>query len=192
MKIKDFFLLTLSAILTAMAVKLFFIEYVLTPGGITGLAIAFSFILNIEVDYISLAISIPLLVIATYILGKSFGIKTLYITITVPLFLKIIPLISITNSIVIAAICGGLLVGLSISLALYCKCATGGTDVIALLLKKMFKSIDLSIILFILDMIIVLLSMLISKDYFTSLYSIVSLLVIMVTIRGLNRVLKYD
>jgi uncharacterized membrane-anchored protein YitT (DUF2179 family) len=132
------------------------------------------------------------LILATYILGKHFGIKTLYVTLMVPLFLRFIPLIHITDSILIASIVGGLLVGASISLALSSKCATGGTDVIALLIKKFVPKLELASILFVLDMIIVLLSMIISRTYITSMYSVVALLTIMMTIKLSKKVLSYE
>ncbi|MEG0165955.1 YitT family protein [Anaerorhabdus sp.] len=182
-KVLDIVYLTISAFLTALAVRLFFTEYALTPGGITGLAITASTITSISVDLISLCISIPLLIISTVFLGGKFGIKTLYVTIMVPLFLRFIPQIHITNSIVLASILGGLLVGLSIGLAIYRECATGGTDVLAMLIRLLLKKVDLATILFILDMIIVLSSWAISKQFITSICSAVALFVIMQTIK---------
>ncbi len=182
-RILDIIYLTISAFLTALAVRLFFTEYALTPGGITGLAITASTITSISVDLISLCISIPLLIISTLFLGGKFGIKTLYVTIMVPLFLRFIPQIHVTNSIVIASILGGLLVGLSIGLAIYRECATGGTDVLAMLIRLLLKKVDLATILFILDMIIVLSSWAISKQFITSVCSAIALFVIMQTIK---------
>ena len=182
-KVLDIVYLTISAFLTALAVRLFFTEYALTPGGITGLAITASTITSISVDLISLCISIPLLIISTVFLGGKFGIKTLYVTIMVPLFLRFIPQIHITNSIMLASILGGLLVGLSIGLAIYRECATGGTDVLAMLIRLLLKKVDLATILFILDMIIVLSSWAISKQFITSICSAVALFVIMQTIK---------
>lgn len=182
-KLTDLGLLTLSALLTALAVRLFFTEFALTPGGITGLAITASSITNIEVDIISLCISIPLLIVSTLFLGGEFGIKTLYITLMVPLFLRVIPEIHITNSIILASILGGILVGTSIGLAIYRRCATGGTDIIAMLLRKVIKKIDLATILFVLDITIVLSSWAISGNFLTSVCSALSLFVIMQTIK---------
>lgn len=189
-KIIDVLSLTLSAFLTAIAVRFFFSEYALTPGGITGLAITMSTITGISVDMISLSISIPLLIISTCFLGGKFGIKTLYITIMVPMFLKVIPQIHITNSIVVASLLGGLLVGVSIGLAIYRKCATGGTDVVAMLIRLIIKNVDLATILFVLDMLIVLSSWAISKQWITSVCSAFSLFVIMQTIKGTLKLLE--
>ena len=82
--VKDFLWITLSAIFTAMAVNLCFQSTGLAPGGITGLSIIFSLITHIPVSYMSLAISVPLLILATVLLGKGFGVKTLYITLITP------------------------------------------------------------------------------------------------------------
>ncbi|MEG0076383.1 YitT family protein [Anaerorhabdus sp.] len=186
-RILDVSLLTLSAFLTALAVRLFFTEYALTPGGITGLAITASTITNISVDLISLCISVPLLIISTVFLGGKFGVKTLYVTIMVPLFLRFIPQIHITNSMILASILGGLLVGVSIGLAIHRECATGGTDVLAMLIRLVLKKVDLASILFVLDMVIVLSSWAISKQFITSICSALALFVIMQTIKFTTR-----
>ena len=184
---KEFALLLLSALLTAMAVQLFYVQHSLTPGGITGMSITLSSITGVSVDIISLSISIPLLIISTIFLGGKFGVKTAFITFMVPVFINIIPLTFITNNVLIASILGGLLVGISIGIAIRCSCATGGTDVIAMILNKIFKNIPLSNILFICDGIIVLSSWAITGDFMMAIYSLVSLLIIMITIKFITR-----
>lgn len=182
---KELLILTISALLTAMAVKLFFSEYALTPGGITGFSITLSSILKLPIDIISLCISIPLLIISVFIIGKKFAIKTIFETIMIPICLRIVPTIHIVNNIIGAAILGGILVGISIALALYVNAATGGSDTIAILLNKTIKNISVPTLIFIIDILIVLSSYLISYKLSTSLYSALSLLVIILVIKFL-------
>lgn len=182
-KLIDFILLTISAFLTAFAVRFFFAQHFLTPGGITGLSITLSSVTNISVSVISLCISLPLLIISTLFFGGEFGVKTLYVTLAVPLALKIVPAINITDSILLAAVVGGLLVGVAIGLAILRKGATGGTDVLAMIVHKFVKNVEIPVILFILDILVVLASMLISHDVMTSIYSAIALFVIMQTIK---------
>lgn len=183
----DYLWITLAAILTAIAVNLFFKSTGLAPGGITGLAIVCASISGIPIEVMSLCISIPLLIIATILLGKSFGIKTLYITFATPFFMSIIPSIHITQTIyeinpilelLICGICGGILVGSAIGIALNHKCATGGTDVIALLIQYVFNHFKLSIILLFLDGSVVIASGVISMNLAISIFSLFSLLII--------------
>ena len=55
--IKDYLWITLSSILTAMAVNFFFKEHNLAPGGITGASIIGSNFTGIPVEVMSLSIS---------------------------------------------------------------------------------------------------------------------------------------
>ena len=187
---KEIGFLVLSSGLTALAVRLFFVEYSLTPGGITGMAIILSSLLRLPVDFISLCISVPLLMISFFVLGNKFVFKTILITVMIPLFLRMIPQIHVVNHILIASIFGGILVGISISIAIRERCATGGTDTIAYLIQKIIQKMNhrwkLSKIIFMIDMIIVIFSCVISKQFYTSFFSAISLGIIVMTIKLLT------
>ena len=180
--IKDYLLITISAFLMALAVNFFFAEHTLAPGGITGLSVVLSTFLSMPVENISLGISTPLLVMGLLFLGKGFGIKTLYITLMGPLFLKVIPQTHITDNLLVAGVIGGLLVGTAIGIAIIRGCSTGGTDLVAMLINKVIKFLKLPVILFMLDGFIIVASGIISKNFMISIYSLISLLLIIKTI----------
>lgn len=180
--IKDYLLITISAFLMALAVNFFFAEHTLAPGGITGLSVVLSTFLSMPVENISLGISMPLLVMGLLFLGKGFGIKTLYITLMGPLFLKVIPQTHITYNLLVAGVIGGLLVGTAIGIAIIRGCSTGGTDLVAMLINKVIKFLKLPVILFMLDGFIIVASGIISKNFMISIYSLISLLLIIKTI----------
>lgn len=180
--IKDYLLITVSAFLMALAVNFFFAEHTLAPGGITGLSVVLSTFLSMPVENISLGISMPLLVMGLLFLGKGFGIKTLYITLMGPFFLKVIPQTHITDNLLVAGVIGGLLVGTAIGIAIIRGCSTGGTDLVAMLINKVIKFLKLPVILFMLDGFIIVASGIISKNFMISIYSLISLLLILKTI----------
>ena len=180
--IKDYLLITISAFLMALAVNFFFAEHTLAPGGITGLSVVLSSFLSMPVENISLGISMPLLVMGLLFLGIGFGIKTLYITLIGPLFLKVIPQTHITDNLLVAGVIGGLLVGTAIGIAIIRGCSTGGTDLVAMLINKVIKFLKLPVILFMLDGFIIVASGIISKNFMISIYSLISLLLIIKTI----------
>ena len=190
--IKEYLWITVSAFLTALAVNLVFKSTGLAPGGITGLAIIFSTVSGIPIQYMTLCISIPLFIMAVIFLGKSFGIKTLYITLVTPVCMIIVPTIHITKffatinpllELAIAAIIGGLLVGASVGVALNNDCATGGTDLIALLLQHFVKFLKVPVILLFLDGFVVVASGIISKNIMIAIFSFISLMIIIQTIK---------
>lgn len=188
----DYGFITLSALLTAAAVNVFFVSTGLAPGGITGLSIICALITGIPIAYMTLCIAIPLLVLATVLLGKSFGIKTLYITLATPIWMKFIPDVKLMEVLgflpdmgiaLLAAVVGGILVGLAIGIALNRGCATGGTDVIALLIQHFLKFLKVPVILLVLDGSVVIASGFISRDVFIAVFSFLSLLIIIYTIK---------
>lgn len=185
--------IVLSSLLTAVVVNFFFMHDGLAPGGITGLALVLSTLLKIEVSTMSLMISLPLLVISTLVLGKGFGIKTLIIILLTPLWMRVLPkyplLVSLPNLLewTISGIVGGLLIGFSIYLAIISDAATGGTDVMALLIQKKLKQVPLSRIILALDGIIIVSTAAIHQEVLLALFSFGSLFVIT---RVLNYMLK--
>lgn len=185
--IYDLIWLTISSILSAVAVNWIFIFTGLAPGGITGMAIILSTVTNISVSTMTLCISIPLLILSFLILGKAFGVKTIYVIFMNPLMMAIIPKIDLFGNIAflgnigglfLGAILGGVLVGMAVGLALNHQGATGGTDVIALLIHHFLKKFKVQNILITLDGIVVVLSGFISKEIFVAVFSLISLIVI--------------
>lgn len=179
--------LVVSSLFSALAVNWIFIFTGLAPGGITGMSIIFSTITHIPVSVMTLCISVPLLLLSFFVLGTSFGFKTVFIIIMNPLMMAIVPECDITgffasmNPIIqqtIAALLGGTLVGLAVGLALNHEGATGGTDVIALLIHHYVNRVQVQTILFLLDGVVVILSGIISKDFMVAFFSLVSLVII--------------
>ena len=192
--IKEYSLITFAAFITAIAVNMFFIHDGLAPGGITGMALVVSSVTGVKVEVMSLMISIPLLIIATWKLGSSFGIKTLYITLMTPFFLRFVPeywlfegLVKIHPNLELIAsgLVAGILVGTGIAFALNSNCATGGTDVLAILIQRVLKKFEVSSIIFVLDGTIIIASGIIKQNLWISVFSFISLLVIIQTIKTL-------
>lgn len=106
--------------------------------------------------------------------------------------MKILPIVQATRflydiypilELLVAGVLGGLLVGSAIGIALNHACATGGTDVIALLIQHVFKFLKVSVILFFLDGSVVIASGIITQNILISIFSFLSLMVIIQTIR---------
>ena len=127
--------------------------------------------------------------------GQRVQIKTLYITLITPLFMEIVPVLDLKGicaalpwvaAPLIAAIAGGILVGAAVGIALNHQCATGGTDVIALLIQYVFRFLKVPTILFCLDGSVVVASGMISGNIWIAGFSLLSLFIIMQTIRKIT------
>lgn len=189
---KSISLLLIASFLIALAVNFFIAGYNLTPGGITGLAISMSILTNLSVSTASLIITIPLLLIGAKVLGQSYGLKTLIVILSMPLFMAILPMNMVITNVLLSGIIGGIFVGLGISIAIYDQCSTGGTDLIAMVLNKLVPRMKISSWLLLVDGIIVLSSAILTGEIKLALYSFISLLTINVTIRILLKLWKVE
>lgn len=180
--------ISVAAVLQAIAVNFIFLHDGLAPGGLTGLSLVLSTLFGASVETMLLIVSIPLLLVSVKVLGGHFGVKTLFVTFLTPVIMKILPKsIWLTGSLatihpvlewLVGGVIGGILVGASVAIAVNQGAATGGTDVMALLLQKIFKQVPLSRIILILDGLITLATGMINKNYMLTLFSLWSLLII--------------
>ena len=120
----------------------------LAPGGVGGLALVTKAILPlpewVTIGLIMLAYNVILLAVAFLVLGPTFGVGTIVGTIAfswfVDLFARLhIPPDSVvaqfTEDKLLAAIYGGVLVGVGLGIVFRFRGSTGGTDIIGMLIK---------------------------------------------------------
>ena len=190
---RDILLIMLGCSIMAIGVNLFIIPHKIVPGGVFGLSIAVNSVINLSVGAIALLINIPLLIISAIALGSKTGIKTVAATIICPLFLDgftyIFGNITFTDDILVSSLFGGGLIGLGISIVLYGNATTGGTDTIAKILNK-YTGIDIAILLFIIDGLIIITGIIVFKDLSKVPYAIITIFVTSKVINGIMEGLK--
>ena len=188
----------LISLLTALAVNFFFVFDNLAPGGLTGLALVLSQIIKLPIEYMVLCITIPLLIIGYVRLGASFGIKTLSISLLTSLMMGLVPKINVLHSVrtfspmlafALSALIAGVLIGLSISISIKNKASTGGTDLLAALIKSFFHcDLPTAKVIAIIDSIIIILTGLINRNIAVSFWSFISLQIIVKTIEKTTQI----
>ena len=151
----------------------------IAPGGVSGLAIALAYITPIRVSIWTLALNIPLLLCAWRILGKRSLIFTLISTVLLSVFIDLSAafLPAYTNNPLLAACCGGVVTGLGIGMLFLRGISTGGTDLLALLLKRVFPNIPSGTLLMIIDATVVAIAVLIFRDIEVALYSAITIFI---------------
>ena len=153
-------------------------------GGVSGIAIIlaripFSVSLGITQSIYMLAINIILLIIGVIVLGKKCGITTIYCSIALSLenmlFEQLIPLDApLTSSPVLELIYAVLLTGIGSALLFKYNASSGGTDIVALILKK-YTSLNVSQALLVTDTLIAASSFIVYSSAEVGLYSLLGL-----------------
>ncbi len=175
--LKSYFIITLGLFINAVSWNAFLIPSKIVGGGVTGLATLIYFATDIPISVSYLIINAVLILLALKILGKSFGIKTIYAILVLTLFFTLVPQFinkPIVDDRFMAAIIGGILGGVSIGLVFTQGGSSGGTDIIALIINK-YRNISPGKILLVCDVIIIASSFLIFRSIETIVYGYVTM-----------------
>lgn len=178
-KLKNFSLLTISTLIMAVGIYFFKFTNNFTFGGITGIAVLVAKFLPISASDFSFVVNILLLIIGWIVLGKSFAEKTAYSTILLSVSLSLLERIypmshPLTNEPLLELIFAILLPALGSAILFNIGASSGGTDVIAMILKK-YTSVDIEKGLMISDLIFTLAGFLVFNVK-TGLYSLFGLI----------------
>lgn len=178
-KLKNFSLLTISTLIMAVGIYFFKFANNFTFGGITGIAVLVTKFLPISSSDFSFVVNILLLIIGWIVLGKSFAEKTAYSTILLSVSLSLLERIypmshPLTNEPLLELIFAILLPALGSAILFNIGASSGGTDVIAMILKK-YTSVDIGKGLMISDLIFTLAGFLVFNVK-TGLYSLFGLI----------------
>ena len=178
-KLKNFSLLTISTLIMAVGIYFFKFANNFTFGGITGIAVLVAKFFPISASDFSFVVNILLLIIGWIVLGKSFAEKTAYSTILLSVSLSLLERIypmshPLTNEPLLELIFAILLPALGSAILFNIGASSGGTDVIAMILKK-YTSVDIGKRLMIYDIIFTLAGFLVFNVK-TGLYSLFGLI----------------
>lgn len=177
--IYEYIMFTIASAVMVIGIYFFKFPNHFSFGGVSGLSIVLAQLLPRTPGYINLVINIVLLILGFITLGKSFGIKTTYITLLVsfgPSILeKIAPMDGpLTNQPVLELMFAIALPAFASAVFFNLGASSGGTDIVAMILKK-YTKVDIGTALFMSDVIIVVLACLVFNVE-TGLFSLVGLL----------------
>ena len=172
--VKEYLLLTVGLLSYAIGWSLFLLPYNLVGGGVSGFASILFYATGIPMGLTYFVVNVILLIVGSKILGRGFGIKTIYAIVATSVLLSVMPNIipeeivnglSFDNSRLICTCLGGLIAGLGIGLSISQGGSTGGTDIVALIWCK-FNSASPGRVILLIDIVIIL-SSLIFPSYST-------------------------
>lgn len=129
--------ITAGSFLIALALTVFLVPNRIAAGGVSGLATVIFYLTSFPIGVTMLIINIPLFLAGLKIMGKSFGIRTIYGIGSLSIFTDLLQphMTSLTNDLLLASIYGGVVGGIGLGLVFRFRGTTGGTDLIASLIN---------------------------------------------------------
>lgn len=197
--IKKLLLVICGTAVVAFGTAIFIVPFELVTGGISGMAIVLvSFVRNLTGivftdEFIITALTWILFFLGLIFLGKDFAAKTLVSSIFYPIFYVLFSMLVNVNvlngvfvlkasnyqdiAVLLAAVVGGAIIGAGCAITFIGGGSTGGVDVLAFLLIKVFKKVKSSHIIFAIDVTIVIFGIFVINDIVLSLLGVISALI---------------
>lgn len=139
--IKEFFIITFGALIVTAAVFFFLIPSQVSVGSISGLAMILGNVIPLKLSVITFVLNAALLVIGFLLIGREFGVKTVYTSILLPVFLGVFEVLfpdnaSFTGDAFLDMICYIFTVSIGLAILFKQNASSGGLDIVAKLLNK--------------------------------------------------------
>jgi uncharacterized membrane-anchored protein YitT (DUF2179 family) len=168
----------------------FFINpYDIVPGGVYGIGIVVHHLTlgifpkglspdgGFPVGLFGLILNVPLTLIGIKILGPRFGVKTVVGFVLSSVFMDMLTLVvgnndplGLKNEVFMGCVFGGVLIGFGLGLIFKAKATSGGSDIIAMIIAK-YTRLPLGQLMIYVDSVIVLLGVIVFRDWRIPLYS---------------------
>ena len=155
--VRDYILILIGASIMGFAIKNIYDPIGLVTGGASGVAIILKKQFGVPLWLTNTAINIPLFAAAAKLKGWSFIKRTLLATVTLSVSLYVIPEMPfLMDDLFLTALFGGLITGAGAGIVFACQATTGGTDMLAAIIRRWLPHYTLAQILQVLDAVIVL------------------------------------
>ena len=166
----------LGAAIMAFGVSSFLLPNQLSSGGFSGVATITYYLLNIPMGLMIMILNVPLFIFAGYKIGKDFFIKSLIGTASLSIFIDIFDKYpAVTTDRFLACIYGGAIIGIGTAVILRVGASTGGTELIANIIKIYNPYISMSSYLTAIDIIIIALNVIFFRHIEIGLYSAIAI-----------------
>ncbi len=175
--IRTHIIMTLGLLLTAIGWTAFLIPAKITGGGITGVSTLIFYASGFPLGVSYLIINAVLILFAVKILGRSFGVKTIFSVVVLSVLFSLLQQFitkPIINDDFLSTVLGGILGGAGVGIVFSQGGSTGGTDIIAMIINK-YRDISPGRIILYLDVFIIASSYLVFQSIEKIVYGYVAM-----------------
>ena len=177
--LKEYAVITAAVLIMDIGIYVFKFPNNFSFGGVSGMAVVICRFLPFTASQINLFINLLLLLVGFAVLGRNFGVKTAYVTVLssvlLNIFEKLFPMAHpLTDEIMLELCFAIILPALAAALLFFENASGGGTDIIAMIIKK-YSTMNISGALFLVDCLIVVVSFMVF-DITTGLCSVLGLM----------------
>ncbi|HSO58861.1 MAG TPA: YitT family protein [Paenisporosarcina sp.] len=150
-------IIVIGSLIVAFAFNFFLVPYGILSSGISGIAILVGLVTPLNTGLLNLLFNLPLVVLGYYKLGKAITINTMICVVSLSVFLYVVPVVQVTDNILLSTVFGGALGGIGVGLILKFAGTSGGLDIIAIMISRI-SNVSIGLLLTAMNGVIVLIS----------------------------------
>lgn len=166
-------MVVIGSLIVAFGFNLFLIPHEILSSGISGLAILLGILTPFDTGLYNFLLNIPLLILGYVKLGRTIVVNTLVCVFSLSLFLYLLPVMPVTDNMLLSTVFGGGIGGLGVGIILKFAGTSGGLDIIAIIISRT-SSFSIGLLLTGMNGIIVLISGFVF-DWEIALYTLLSI-----------------
>ena len=142
--IKDYLVITFGIFIAAVAVYFFLVPSGVTVGSASGFGVVLSNFIPLPLSTITFIINVVLLVVGFILIVKDFGIKTVYSSLSLSVFLGIFEIIfknqqAIMGDQFVDMVCYLFVIAIGQAILFKCNASSGGLDIVGKIINKFFR-----------------------------------------------------
>jgi uncharacterized membrane-anchored protein YitT (DUF2179 family) len=145
----------LSSALIAIGFNLFLVPQQLLSGGLSGISMIISYFTGWSISLLFLLSNLPVVILGLIQIGRKFIILSVISVIMTSVFLRLVPTYLVAQDSMLAAVTGGVLIGIATGISMKAGGSTGGFDIIGSILTQK-RDFPLGTALFILNGAVIL------------------------------------
>jgi uncharacterized membrane-anchored protein YitT (DUF2179 family) len=129
--------LFIGAVLMSVGLEIFLVPNRIIDGGITGISIILSYLTQGPIGVFLFLLNIPFLFIGYKLIGKTFALSTLFAILVMSTGTALLhPVKELTNDPLLAAVFGGIILGIGVGMVIRFGGSLDGTEIVAILVSK--------------------------------------------------------
>lgn len=136
-QLKRYVILFIGSIIYAVGLEIFLVPNNVIDGGVVGIAIMASHLTGLPLGLFLIGVNLPFIYLGYKQIGKTFTLATLFSIISLSYWSNIfLPIPGLTNDLFLAAVFGGIILGVGVGLIVRYGGSLDGTEIVAILLDK--------------------------------------------------------
>ncbi len=172
--IAEYAVILLGAAIVASGFNNFLIPHQIISGGVSGVSMFIGYFTNWNIGLMYFALNLPILIWGWFAIGKRFIVMSIVSVIATTWFMQILPETRFNSEPILAAVFGGVVIGLGTGMSFRVGGSTGGMDILGSILTRK-RDFPLGMVLFGINAIVIVMLGYFKQNWDLALFSMLSI-----------------